>query len=246
MATMKKILLTLALAGCVCCASAQITKPASGKQAAGKTNAPAAPLAPAEDKEKKAEFVDRLFSEQSYLNAQIVDKCFTFKFSPTCWATFTDPAIGGNDAGFGQMKYWTDYVVKYAKREGYGDLNSLANVEAAVEKANRPMIDDIIKAVREKFSLTVEAPMPCTGKAPEMILRYPSLVLRRLGQTTPDWSPKAGAAFFTVLISPTSKAITVKISPDGKQYFVAAPAYVEIDTTGDPLYTGLERGNKNR
>ena len=82
---MTKSLLTLALLSAVCFAQAQPAKTAVNKPttpAASATMPTSA--APAEDKEKKTEFVERLFSEQSYLNAQIVDKCFTFKLSPTC------------------------------------------------------------------------------------------------------------------------------------------------------------------
>jgi|GEM_PF-5112946 len=32
----------------------------------------------------KTELVEKIFSEQTYLYSQLVDKCFTFKLSPTC------------------------------------------------------------------------------------------------------------------------------------------------------------------
>jgi hypothetical protein len=212
---------------------------AAGTSAAGTS-------APAEDAEKKADFVERLFSEQSYLNAQIVDKCFTFKFSPTCWAAFTDPAKDGNEGGFGQMRYWVRYVAEYAKREGMGDIYELAVDDKAIEKANRPMIDEFITKLRGKFSLTVEGPVECRGKAYEMLTRFPYDVLNRIGYTTPEWSPKSGEAHFTTTISATAKDMSVKISPDGKQFSIVGPAYIEAYSTKDKIENGMERANKNR
>lgn len=244
---MKKLVLSIAFWSYLVSASAQTTKPASANQAAAKTTtAVTASTAPAEDKEKKDEFVERLFSEQSYLNAQIVDKCFTFKFSPTCWAAFTDPAKTGNEGGFGAMRYWVRYAVEYCKREGIGDLYTLAVDDKKVEKENRPMIDEMIKNLRNKFSLVVESPVECRGKAYEMMTRYPYEVLERIGYKTPEWSPKSGEAHFTVTLSPTAKDMAVKINPDGKQFAITGPAYVEAYSTGDKIYNGMERANKNR
>ncbi len=247
---MKKLLLATALATLTGVAVAQTTKPASANQTTGaKAAAPAAmaaSAAPAEDKEKKDEFVERLFSEQSYLNAQIVDKLFTFKFSPTCWARFTDPALTGNESGFGAMRYWVRYAVEYGKREGIGDLYTLAVDDKQVEKENRPMIDDMIKKLREKLSVTVEAPMECRGKAYTMMMQYPYEVLERIGYKTPEWSPKSGEAHFTVTLLPTAKDMAVKISPDGKQFMVSGPAYTDAYSTADKIYNGMERANKNR
>ena len=244
---MTKLLFTLALLGVTHLVQAQPAKTAVAKPAtpAASATVPTS-AAPAEDKEKKAEFVERLFSEQSYLNAQIVDKCFTFKLSPTCWAKFTDPANDGNSGGFGAMRYWVRYAVEYTKREKIGDLMTLAVDDKQVEKENRPMIDEMIKTLRSKFSLTVEAPVACTGKAYEMMMRYPSEVLERIGSTTPGWSPAGGEAHFTVSISPTAKDIVVKISPDGKQFMVSGPAYVEAYDTASKIQKGMERANKNR
>jgi hypothetical protein len=221
------------------------------QKAAASASVPAAAAAgtsaaPAEDAEKKAEFVERLFSEQSYLNAQIVEKCFTFKFSPSCWAAFLDPQKTGNEGGFGQMRYWVRYVAEYAKREGMGDIYELAVDDKTIEKANRPMIDEFIQKLRGKFSMTVEGPVECRGKAYEFLTRYPYDVLGRIGYTTPEWSPKSGEAHFTVSISPVAKDIAVKISPDGKQFSIVGPAYIEAYSTKDKIENGMERANKNR
>ena len=62
------------------------------------------------------------------------------------------------------MRYWVRYAVEYAKREKIGDLYSLAVDDKKVGKENRPMIDEMIKALRSKFSLTVEAPWPAPAK----------------------------------------------------------------------------------
>ena len=242
---MTNLFLTVALFGVACLAQAQPAKTAKPATAMAPAAA-AMSTAPAEDKEKKAEFVERLFSEQSYLNAQIVDKCFTFKLSPTCWAKFTDPNIDTNEGGFPSMRYWVRYAVEYAKREKIGDLMTLAVDDKQVEKENRPMIDEMIRALRSKFSLTVEAPVACTGKAYEMMMRYPYEVLERIGSTTPEWSPRSGEAHFTVSISPTAKDMAVKNSADGKQFMVSGPAYVEAYSTKDKIQNGMERANKNR
>lgn len=115
--------------------------------------------APAEDKEKKAEFVNEIFSDQSYLSAQIVDKLFTFNFSPTCWVEFNKERSNENASGKGAMRYWVSFVVEYAKHEGLGDLKSLAVDNKDIEKANRPMLDNMIKEIGQKFSMVVNAPI---------------------------------------------------------------------------------------
>lgn len=246
---MKKLLLLTLLAGTVSYVSAQTTKPKSGaKMAATSTTAPAS-TAPAEDKEKKADFVNQLFTEQSYLSAQIVDKLFTFKYSPTCWAAFTSPTAPSgntNDIGTRATHYLVEDVVRYAKREKIGDLMELAVDDKKVEKANRPMIDEMIKKIGEKFSMVIEAPMECKGRAYEMLLRYPFETMHRLGEINPEWSPTSGEAHFTIVLSTTAKDMSVKTNPDGKQYIITGPAYVEAYDTQSKIQKGLDRTNKNR
>ena len=202
--------------------------------------------APAEDKEKKAEFVNEIFSDQSYLNAQLVDKLFTLKLSPTCWAKFNDKSGNPNRTGAGAMRYWTRYVVEYAKREGLGDLMALAVDDKKIEKENRPMIDDMIKKIGQKISLTLEAPMECKGMAYDLMMRYPFETLERVGHSTPFWAPTSGEAHFTVALNPKATDMAVKISPDGKQFTITGPAYTEAVDTGGKIAKGLERANKNR
>ena len=245
---MKRTLLILALTGWASITSAQTAKSPSSAQATPKA-ATAAVSTAAEseaDKAGKAELVERVFSEQSYLYSQIIDKCFTFKMSPTCWAKFSDPANTGNDSGFGAMRYWCRYVTEYAKREGLGDLEAMKSGSKEEEKDNRPQMDEIIKTLREKFSLTVEAPTNCTVKGYELMMRYPYEVLDRIGSRSPNWSPKSGEAHFTVVASPAVKDISVKISPDGKQFTVSGPALVEAVNQSNNIQNGLERANKNR
>ena len=249
---MKNILFVLALVSSTTFALAQGTKKAnSGVRSAATTPAATAVAssAPEEDKEKKDEFVNQLFTEQSYLNAQIVDKLFTFKFSPSCWAAFTSPTTpsgNSNDVGLRATSFMVQDVVRYAKREKIGDFMELAVDDKAVEKANRPMIDEMIKKMREKFSMVIEAPVECKGRAYEMLLRYPYQVLTRIGSTNPEWSPTSGEAHFTTTLSTTAKDMAVKISPDGKQFTITGPAYVEAYDTQSKIQKGLDRVNKNR
>lgn len=249
---MKKLLLLTLLTGTVGYTSAQTTKPKSGAKIAT-TNMTTTPTttstAPAEDKEKKADFVNQLFTEQSYLSAQIIDKLFTFKYSPTCWAAFTSPTAPSgntNDIGTRATQYLVEDVVRYAKREKIGDFTELTNGSKEVEKANRPMIDELIKKVSEKFSMVIEAPMECKGRAYEMLLRYPFETMHRLGEINPEWSPASGEAHFTVVLNTTAKDMSVKTSPDGKQYTVTGPAYTEAYDTQSKIQKGLDRTNKNR
>lgn len=245
---MKKIVLLTLLSASVSYVSAQ-----SGAKMAAKTTTTVAATtsaAPAEDKEKKAEFVNQMFTEQSYLYAQIVDKLFTFKLSPTCWAMYSSPTPppgrGSNYVGLVSATSLANDVVKYAKRENIGDFMELAVSDKAVEKANRPMIDEMIKKMGEKFSLVVEAPVECQGRAYEMLLRYPEQVLTRIGETNPEWSPTGGEAHFTTSLSTTAKDMAVKISSDGKQFTIVGPAYVEAYDTQSKIQKGLDRANKNR
>ncbi len=200
----------------------------------------------AEDKQQKSDLVNKLLSEQSYLNSQIVDKCFTFNFSPTAWSAFNNPGTNPNETGAGAMNFWIQFVVEYAKREKIGDFMQLEVSDKEVEKANRPAIDEMINKLRSRFSLTVDAPLEIKGKAYEMMMRYPYQVLERIGQSTPEWSPASGQAHFTTKISATAKDIAVTISPDGKRFTVVGPAYTEAYDTKNKIYNGLERANKNR
>lgn len=245
---MSKLFLGFALIGCITHAAAQTTKTPTSAQATPKAAAAAVSTTTESEADKagKAELVERVFTEQSYLYSQIIDKCFTFKLSPTCWAKFSDPANTGNDSGFGAMRYWCRFVTGYAKREGIGDLEALQGNSKAEEKDNRPQMDEIIKTLSQKFSLTVEAPTNCTVKGYELMMRYPYDVLNRIGDQTPVWSPKSGEAHFTVVASPAVKDITVQISPDGKRFTVSGPALVEAVNQGSNIRNGLERANKNR
>ena len=246
---MRKLFLFVVLSSTISYVSAQATKPKPGAKMAAPTTAPAL-SAPAEDKEMKAEFVNRMFTEKSYLYAQIVDKLFTFKLSPSCWAMYSSPtAPPGKSSSFMGLQSaasLANYAVTYAKRENIGDFMALAVDDKAVEKANRPMIDEMIKQMREKFSLVVEAPVECKGLAYEMLLRYPEQVMSRLGYDGTEWSPAGGEAHFTTMLSTTAKDMTIKVSPDGKQYTVTGPAYVEAYDTQSKISKGLDRTNKNR
>ena len=202
--------------------------------------------APAEDKEKKAEFVNELFSDQSYLSAQVVDKLFTFNFSSTCWTEFNKERSNDGDTGQGAMRPWVRYAVEYAKHEGLGDLMTLAVDNKEVEKANRPMIDDMIKEIGQKFSMTIDAPVECKGMAYELMMRYPYETLTRIGPGGPEWGPTGGEAHITVVLDPKAKDMAVKVSPDGKKFTVSGPAYTEAYDTKGKIDKGLERANKNR
>ena len=245
---MRKLLLLTLLTATVGYVSAQTTKPKPGAKIAATTTTTPASTAPEEDKEKKADFVNQLFTEQSYLSAQIVDKLFTFKYSPTCWTVFTNakPTGNDNDKGIRATQYLVEDVVRYAKREKIGDLMELAVDNKEVEKANRPMIDEMIKKIGEKFSMVIEAPMECKGKAYEMLLRYPFETMHRLGEINPEWSPASGEAHFTIVLSTTAKDMAIKTSPDGKQYTITGPAYTEAYDTQSKIQKGLDRTNKNR
>jgi len=244
----KRIVLGLALSACFTHTHAQAIKKPSPAHATPKSAAPAASTATesAADKAGKAELVERVFTEQSYLYSQIIEKCFTFKMSPACWAKFSDPANTSNQSGFGAMRYWCRFVTDYAKHEGLGDLEALKGNTKEEEKGNRPQMDEIIKTLSQKFSLTVEAPANCTMKGYEMMMGYPYEVLNRIGQRSPYWSPKSGEAHFTVIASPAVKDIGVRISPGGKQFTVAGPTLVEAVNQGSNIKDGLERANKNR
>ena len=247
---MKRVVLGLALSACLTHAHAQaqaLKKPTSA-QATPKAAALVVSTATesAADKAGKAELVERVFTEQSYLYSQIIEKCFTFKMSPACWAKFSDPANTSNQSGFGAMRYWCRFVTAYAKREGLGDLERLQGNSKEEEKDNRPQMDEIINTLSQKFSLTVEAPATCTVKGYELMMGYPYEVLDRIGERSPHWSPKSGEAHFTVIASPAVKDISVKISPDGKRFTVSGPALVETVNQGSNIQNGLERANKNR
>jgi hypothetical protein len=196
---------------------------------------------------QKAELVEKVFSEQSYLYSQIIDKCFTFRLSPTCWEQFNNPNQG-NRSGFGAMRYWCRFVTGYAKREGFGDLEALSNSsDRAVEKGNRPQMDEIIAQLSKKFSLTLEAEkVACNPAAYDRLMRYPFETLDRIGSKTPEWSPKSGEAHLTVVLSPTVKDIAVTMSPDGKKFTVAGPYLTEGYDSGSKIWNGLARGDKNR
>lgn len=199
----------------------------------------------AADKAGKAQLVERLMTEKTYLYSQLIDKCFTYKMSPTCWAKFSDPANDSKSSGYDAANYAALAVMDYAKREGFGDLK-LLDVSGNKEKANRPQMDAIIAKLSAKFSMVVVAPIDCNKKASELVTRYPYEVLKRVGTDAPAWSPKSGEAHFTVVLSPTATDMSVKISPDGKQFTITGPAATEAFSTPNKIAAGLDRANKNR
>ena len=220
---MKSLLFAFAFVGGTTNLFAQAKLPSSA-QAAPKAAAAVVSIAAESEADKvgKAELVERVFTEQSYLYSQIIDKRSYFRMSPPCWAKFSDPANDGNSSGFGATRYWCRYVTAYAKQEGIGGLEALNASSKAEEKDNRPQIDEIIKTLRSKFSLTVVAPTNCTVKGYELLMHYPFEVLERM-QAGPAWSPTGGTAFFTVVLSPTVTDMSVKISTDGQQYTITGP-----------------------
>lgn len=239
---MKRIIF-LALAGTITCAVAQTPKMAS-KATQMETSAPSASESSA-DKAGKAQLVERLMNDQSYLYSQIIDKCFTFKLSPGCWTTFSDPANDTKSAGFDGANYWVISAIQFAKNEGLGDL-TLLNVSGSpkLEKENRPQMDAIVDKLRQKFSMTIEAPVTCTSKASSLITRYPYEVMKVVGEDT--WSPKSGETHFRVVLSATAKDMSVKISPDGKQFTVTGPALIEAYETPRKIEAGLAPANRKR
>ncbi|MBO0953181.1 hypothetical protein [Fibrella forsythiae] len=143
-----------------------------------------APESPA-DKAGKAELVEQAFSQHSYLYSQLIQHCFTFKLSSSCWTKFSDPANTENDSGLGTMNYWCRYVTEYAKRQGLGDLEALKSGSPQDQKDNRPQMDAIIQKLKAQFSMSIQAPGSCTAKGYELMRRYPYEVLERIGYRTP-------------------------------------------------------------
>lgn len=200
----------------------------------------------AEDKAKKAEFVNLMLTEQSYADAQIVDKLFTFNISPSFWDELNKPnQSNSNDIGHRAIHYLVEEVVKYAKRENIGDLDALRVFNKSKEKENRPEVDEIINKLKGKFTLVINAPMEARGKGYEMFLRYPYEVMVRLGSTNPNWSPASGEAHFIVNLTTDAKDISVKTSDTGKTYTVTGPTYTEAYDTRSKIEKGLNLTNKN-
>lgn len=234
---MKTFFSLLFSAGCLTSTMAQMpTKPVSAMVSAGESAA---------DKAGKAKLVERLMTEKTYLYSQLIDKCFTYKMSPTCWAKFSDPANDGKSSGYDAANYAALAVMEYAKREGFGDLR-LLDESGNKEKGNRPQMDEIINKLRVKFSMVVVAPIDCNQKASELVTRYPYEVMKRVSTDAPAWSPKSGEAHFTVVLSPTATDMSVNISPDGKQFTITGPATTEAYSTPNKIAAGLDRANKNR
>ena len=75
------------------------------------TVATAQTAATPEDKGKKAELVDQLFSERSYLYAQMVDKLFTLNISPSCWVEFDKVRSNENTMGTNACLLYTSRCV---------------------------------------------------------------------------------------------------------------------------------------
>ena len=201
----------------------------------------------AEDKDQKAELVNVMLTEHSYAAAQIVDKLFTFNISPSFWAELNNKNRKGrtNDIGHNAINSLVTELVKYAKRENLGDLEALRIFDNAKEKANRPMVDEIINKIKGKLTLVVNAPMENKGTGYEMLIRYPDQIMVRLGSTNPEWSPASGEAHFIVNLSTTAKDISVKTGDAGKTYTVTGPAYTEAYDTQSKIEKGLNITNKN-
>ena len=201
----------------------------------------------AEDKDQKAELVNVMLTEHSYVAAQIVDKLFTFNISPSLWKELNNQTRKGadNDIGHNALNYLIEDAVKYAKIEGIGDLDALRVYDKTKEKPNRPMVDEIIKKMKSKFSIVVNAPMENKGTAYEMLLRYPYEIMNRLGSESLEWGPASGEAHFIVNLTTDAKDMSIKTSDAGKTYTVTGPAYTEAYDTQSKIEKGLNLTNKN-
>ncbi len=200
----------------------------------------------AEDKAKKAEFVNVMLTEHSYAAAQIIDKLFTFNISPSFWDELNKSKQGrDNDIGHNKFSEMVNEVVEYAKRENIGDLDALRIFDKTKEKANRPEVDAIVNKLKGKFSMVINAPMEAKGTGYEMFLRFPYQIMVRIGSTNPEWSPASGEAHFIVNLSTDAKDMSVKTSDAGKTYTVTGPAYTEAYDTEGKIRKGLNLTNKN-
>ncbi|MBX9693069.1 MAG: hypothetical protein K2Z81_11840 [Cyanobacteria bacterium] len=71
-----------------------------------------------ENRQKKAELVDTLLTEQGYLVSQLVDKCFNIDWADSTWDAFNK--LGNPyEMGKGSMAFWIQDLTKYAKRQGF-------------------------------------------------------------------------------------------------------------------------------
>jgi hypothetical protein len=238
------------LVGIVGLATAQLDRPVAYQPAATSTTIPSAvvesPPVLEEDADRKIEFVDRLLNDRSYLDAQIIEKCFTFKLSPGCWEQFAEPVVMGGQSGLTTAYQWGRYALEYSKREHMGDIMALIASDPTIERQNRPMMNRLIDGLRSRFSLTLEMPAACTGRGYEQMMRYTRELMERIGRTLPAWSPKSGEAHFTITLTAAAKDISLKISPDGKQFMLLAPAYTDVPGSAEKITAALEQANKNQ
>lgn len=195
-----------------------------------------------EDKDRKADLVNKLQSIYSYTDAQIFDKLFTLNISPTFWDKMDDPKaeISGHTST-AEVHSWVSDLIKYAKLEDLADLSQYDPKDKSV----RPLIDQQIQDVKKKFSMVVNAPMAAIGRGYEMYLRFPSQTMNRLGNGGTAWSPTSGEAHIIVNLSTTAKDMSIKTSNGGKTYTVTGPAYVEAYDTQGKIEKGLNLSNKN-
>lgn len=178
------------------------------------------------------------YSINCWWRSFIVEKLMNFKVSPGCWTKLMDK----DGWGVKTVNNFAYSLGDYGKAHGMGDLEAAESANNNDRMANKPRVEEMVNAMKGKVSFTLVADgIKCSDSEWDLVHRYMGTVGEFMGS---GWTPRGGAAFVTLVVSPTARDVSVAINPDGQHFTVTAPADVEPAEWDSKITKGLQRGGK--
>lgn len=177
--------------------------------------------------------------KKSWWESLIVDKYYTFKLSPGCWAKLTEKDGWGIQTVANSVTEFSEY----AKKMGWGDFEAAESANNNDRDNNKPRVQEMVDGLNGKFSSTLIADgIKCTDAEWDLVHRIWYLPFEALSNGS--WKPKFAVVHLTVTFTPAAKDISVVVNPDGKQFAITCPSQVEPSDWDAKIIKGLNRPAK--
>ena len=177
--------------------------------------------------QSKDEVADKMASVSSYSCGEIFRKLVTLDLSPEIWSYMSN--IGASD-GMHQISSFAPEMMAFAKRMGWGDLDSL-NKNSSTPPEQNPLIGQMVDSWQGKMSLRLVCNFKPTGEAAmRKALANIAFVSHPLEEER--IKPRSGKMFLTITASPTASNYSVTAAPDGTHFNIVVPVYQDYSQDG--------------